>query len=344
MKSFSLFLLFCLATLGSLQANPYKIRLAGRGNNMWAVQMRIVTGTAPTTSNYVADLVFGIRWIASASLNLNAVTQSANSYNIGKSGIEVTKASNGTTYEFQAFSANSTPYTFPEDWTLGTWVDIMTITTSVSATLEICPQNFDTSTNLNFNVDNTTDETPDIEPNLDFVLPIELQRFAAQPTTDHRVLVDWQTAREREMFRFELERSDNAKTWAPLSIIAAKNSSSQVYTYEDTKPLPTINYYRLKMVNTDGTFRYSETKTAVFSQKQGLRMSPNPAKVGDVVFVKANTDAPYTLQLMDATGRVVLQTAFIGETRLHTEGVAAGTYVLRSEANGVVRVQKLIVQ
>src|ERR1700754_3632214 len=85
-----------------LQAQTYEIRAVNKGNGYIGVEMRIRAGTPPTTSDFLTDLVFGLKWRASYNVDLDdAITSD---YGITKSGGRVTKG----VYHFQAFFADNT--------------------------------------------------------------------------------------------------------------------------------------------------------------------------------------------------------------------------------------------
>lgn len=71
----------------------------------------------------------------------------------------------------------------------------------------------------------------------------------------------WNVALESRLSRYELERSPDGSTFQKIGDIIAKNSpTSASYAYHEniqTNPSSTY-YYRLKAVNIDGTYHYSE--------------------------------------------------------------------------------------
>ena len=339
------FLLFTSAV--GLQAQPYKIRLVDKGNQKLAVEMRITAGTAPTTASQIVDLKFGVRWLASTNTRLGTVVQNVTgSYGIVKSGSETQKTVGATVYKFQTFSANAFPYFFPRAWVVGTWVEMMSTTVTSSASVvsfEVCPTGFDGTAERNLNVD-LTDYSPDIETNSNVVIPLDLLSFQAVRTANEAVLLTWQTVNEQNMTHYALERRADTQDWGPLSIIAAKNGSQQNYTFEDTKPLENINYYRLKMVDKDGTFRYSAIKSVDKDKTPIVKMSPNPLNLGNALHITATTDVPFKVTVTDALGRFIASSTFMGETWLPTTEWACGIYFVQSTANGRTETHKLLIQ
>jgi hypothetical protein len=91
---------------------------------------------------------------------------------------------------------------------------------------------------------------------------IELTDFRVFPVVDHCQL-EWTTGIEDNFQMFVIERSADARSFFVVGQVTAKGSFSQ-YEYTDASPLDMDNhrifYYRLKMVDRDGTFRYSEIR------------------------------------------------------------------------------------
>jgi len=92
------------------------------------------------------------------------------------------------------------------------------------------------------------------------VASVELADFRVFPVVDHSQL-EWSTNAEDNFQMFVIERSADAHVFYSVGQVNAKGSYSQ-YAFTDSSPLDVDNsrlyYYRLKMVDRDGTYRYSE--------------------------------------------------------------------------------------
>jgi hypothetical protein len=93
---------------------------------------------------------------------------------------------------------------------------------------------------------------------------VELFAFRVFPVVDHSQL-EWSTGVEDNFRCFIVERSGDGETFVAVGQVTAKGSYSQ-YTFADESPLDAdmnrVFYYRLKMVDRNGTFVYSEVKEA----------------------------------------------------------------------------------
>jgi hypothetical protein len=108
-------------------------------------------------------------------------------------------------------------------------------------------------------------------------LPVTLKNFSA--TKENTIAeLTWQTTSETNSDRFEVEHSVNAKSWNPISIVYAKGQSNALQSYQFThaSPVNGDNYYRLKMIDTDGTFTHSRIEQVKFDLGFDVLIYPNP--------------------------------------------------------------------
>jgi photosystem II stability/assembly factor-like uncharacterized protein len=97
---------------------------------------------------------------------------------------------------------------------------------------------------------------------VDFSIPVELISFAASQQ-DKKVVLNWQTATETNNSHFEVERKFKNQDWEKLDIIAGAGTIAEFrnYFYEDdfeSLPYNGTVLYRLKQVDYNGTFEYSD--------------------------------------------------------------------------------------
>lgn len=90
-------------------------------------------------------------------------------------------------------------------------------------------------------------------------LPVELMNFTWYRTEDFTEL-QWVTATEMNSSHFEVEKSWDGKAFGFMASVPALGNSQgpQLYTYKDYESVQKQCYYRLKMVDQDGTFEYSD--------------------------------------------------------------------------------------
>ncbi|MEM9849305.1 MAG: hypothetical protein AAF847_15580, partial [Bacteroidota bacterium] len=177
---------------------------------------------------------------------------------------------------------------------------------------------------------------------LDFILPVELLAFEAKADKDHIDLV-WSTASERNNSHFELERSEDGKTFKAIARIQGQGTTLEQadYSYADHEAIPNVlYYYRLKQVDFDGAYEYSEIRAAELAAEVGAMMLyPNPIGVNQALQVRFFAKALLAdFVIMDIHSRPVLQikqdlnATGWNTIQIDLDGLAAGTYILMDQA------------
>ncbi len=112
------------------------------------------------------------------------------------------------------------------------------------------------------------------------VLPVELTFFKAREKSNGIELY-WQTATEENNLGFQVESSLDGKNWVDLDFVEGNKTTSiiQNYNYLDWRSFEGINYYRLKQIDFDGQFEYSNIVSVdVKFKKPTIVAYPNPVK------------------------------------------------------------------
>jgi hypothetical protein len=161
-------------------------------------------------------------------------------------------------------------------------------------------------------------------------LPITLLSFDCQ-LQKNTVLVNWQTASETNNSYFEVERSTNGVDFTAIGKITGAGNSSGVksYSFVDSKP-NYANYYRLKQIDKDGKFSYSQIQFIKFASGSALTLLQNP--VSGILKFRINSSEVDAGQVIiyDFTGRTVKEaTAKAGFNEMIVGHLAAGKYMLR---------------
>lgn len=132
------------------------------------------------------------------------------------------------------------------------------------------------------------------------ILPLELTAFTAEQEVA-TVRLRWTTATEQNTAHFAIERKSGAGDWAVIGELSASGTSQHENRYDFTDHTAEAghNYYRLHMVDTDGSSTWSPTVHALF-RPLGPSVYPNPASGG--FWVRAGESA---FTIVDAMGRAV---------------------------------------
>lgn len=114
-------------------------------------------------------------------------------------------------------------------------------------------------------------------------LPVELVNFSVEKSSPRSTVLDWSTAMERNAEKYEIERAIGSNKFRTIGQVAAVGNSTELsdYSYEDVDiPLHGAEnyvYYRLKMIDFDGSFEYSRTEQVLFANNSDiLTVFPNP--------------------------------------------------------------------
>jgi hypothetical protein len=171
------------------------------------------------------------------------------------------------------------------------------------------------------------------------VLPVSLLSFTASKD-DKGVLLNFATTDELNLASFEVERSPDGNSFTKIGTVPAEGSTGAAmdrdYTFTDDQPLPSLSYYRLKMVDRHDGYTYSKTVTIRYDNNSFITIFPNPAK--DVINVQLRTPAgAVSLQIIDGSGRTVrtMQWQSSGSALSATvdiTGLARGQYYIRADS------------
>ncbi len=163
------------------------------------------------------------------------------------------------------------------------------------------------------------------------LLPLILESFSAT-RINRDIRLQWHTAQEQNLFNFVVERKTLGSTFQKVGTVAASGNplSSTYYSFIDSKPFSGSNLYRLKMVDKDGAFIYSQVVAINFQgYSKTLQVYPNPAK-DELKVIAYGENGTAQLTLMDELGRVLKQGIIIlnKETSLDIRKLSAGKYIL----------------
>jgi hypothetical protein len=134
--------------------------------------------------------------------------------------------------------------------------------------------------------------------------------------------LEWATASETNNDYFQIERATNPVNWEAAGRIAGqgKSTSYQFYEFEDETAVEYANkassadhtvYYRLKQVDFNGKFTYSNIKSVRFETAEFFDFSiyPNPARNNNakINFISP-ADSSIELKVTDTNGKTIFST------------------------------------
>ncbi len=181
----------------------------------------------------------------------------------------------------------------------------------------------------------------------DVPLSVELLFFDAK-RVDKEVLVSWATISESSSQHFSVEHSSNGADFMEFDRqLAAGNSTSRIdYSAMHRDPVTGSNYYRLRQVDQDGSYSYSEIKVIKFvSENMELVIMPNPVLSNLTLAITKELDQDATIEVVDMLGRTLFQehmNKFSVTKNLDLSNLPDGTYILKFQTGRSTITRKFI--
>ncbi|MGB8191062.1 MAG: FG-GAP-like repeat-containing protein [Chitinophagaceae bacterium] len=162
------------------------------------------------------------------------------------------------------------------------------------------------------------------------ILPVNLVSFTAV-RQGSAALLQWSTTREVMTDHFELQRSTDGRNFTTISNITAAGNSGNIrtYTYKDQPGGASLYYYRIRIVDRDGNFVYSNIIRLHSAVEDAvISIYPNPASTFIVINHPTST-RPAQLRLIDMAGRVVATSKTLinsSQSVIDVQHLQAGSY------------------
>jgi len=143
------------------------------------------------------------------------------------------------------------------------------------------------------------------------VLPVEMMYFNAEFTRKHTVALNWETSSEVNNDYFDVERSLSGSAYETIGRVKGHGTSSTGFKYffEDTDPGDDALYYRLKQVDFNGDFKYSQTVICrPEHQGRNILVYPNPSSDGTILLELNGFDkgAEVNVIIYNSKGEIII--------------------------------------
>lgn len=181
-------------------------------------------------------------------------------------------------------------------------------------------------------------------------IPVELTSFTAS-VIDYSVVLNWSTASEVNNSHFEIERSSDNQSYISIGNVAGNGTTTQniSYSFTDNSISENKYYYRLKQVDFDGSFEYSDVievdiNISDFSLSQNY---PNPFNPTTNIEYRIADFGYVTLKIFDILGNEVV--TLVNENKepgiytinFNAEILTSGIYFYELRADDFREVKKL---
>jgi Secretion system C-terminal sorting domain len=187
-------------------------------------------------------------------------------------------------------------------------------------------------------------------------VPVELTSFTAE-SSENEITLNWTTATELNNQGFEIERSSDNQKFEKIGFGAGLGATTETksYTYKIIEFYSGTQYYRLKQIDFDGTYEYSdaiEVEGLIPGQFTLFQNYPNPFNPGTKIRYQLPQESKVIIKLYDILGAEVItlinekKEAGVYEVDFNaqsTTGVLpSGIYIYRIVADGFVDTKKMI--
>lgn len=175
-------------------------------------------------------------------------------------------------------------------------------------------------------------------------LPLDLVSFSGKIQNTDAIL-QWQTNNENGLENYELQRSYDGLNYNAIANVNAQNTAgNHNYVYRDLEVLTRNNgnvYYKLKMIDLDGKFKYSSVIKLTSKPSTQLTVSPNPAK--NMITI-SGTNGEGSIKLISLDGRELKKQIAKDQTETMNIGsLPPGVYILQYQ-NKNQTIQKRIIK
>ncbi len=218
---------------------------------------------------------------------------------------------------------------------LGNQFSILTATTSVAGTF--ASMSLPTlSASLIWDV--TYNPTSVVLEVISNPLPVELISFYVKEKSNTHELI-WSTASETNTSHFEIEYSLDGNDWEKVGRVSAfgESNSIKIYSFENTwDRFANHHYYRLKIIDFDYTFEYSDIQSVRSTSISEVKIFPNPFSNNIQINIPGSS-----FEILNAQNQVVYQSNHSNEN-VDLSHLSNGLYLIKYQIDGKPVINKII--
>ncbi|MBS3914765.1 MAG: T9SS type A sorting domain-containing protein [Bacteroidetes bacterium] len=187
-------------------------------------------------------------------------------------------------------------------------------------------------------------------------LPVDITEFYTS-CSDNTIQVHWNTINENELAYFDVLQSKDGKDWKSVAKMDALASASGASNYtadikleaniQNAKDLEKNKYYfKLKMVDVNGNYRFSESIVAnckfIQANNWAIDVSPNPAEETPVLSLTALNPGEINVEIYTGDGKLLRNMSVTGDfkNQIHSytlKDLDPGIYRIRAMSNNTVQ-------
>ena len=188
---------------------------------------------------------------------------------------------------------------------------------------------------------------------IDLIIPVELTSFTANVNTLGQVVLNWETATEVNNQGFEIERRTESSEYRTVGFIEGQGSTTetQSYVYTDATAENGINYYRLKQIDYNGTYEYSDEVEVDVNGPLTFDLAqnyPNPFNPTTNIKYSVSETGNIKLSVYNTVGEEVAilvdgfsESGFF-EVSFNASGLPSGVYLYKLQSSNSVQMKKMV--
>ncbi len=184
------------------------------------------------------------------------------------------------------------------------------------------------------------------------VIPVEMNTFTAN-VANGKVLLNWSTATETNNYGFEVERKNENSSWNKIGFVPGTGTTTQLhsYSYSDENVAAGKYSYRLKQIDFDGNFEYSQIVDVEVGGAYEFALEqnyPNPFNPSTNIKYSLKTKSDVELKVINLLGEEVKtlvrdeQQAGSYTINFDASSLASGIYFYTLKAGDFVSTKKMI--
>jgi len=162
--------------------------------------------------------------------------------------------------------------------------------------------------------------------------PVTLAEFSGAADKYNHVLLEWGTTTESDNMGFEVERADASLGWKTVEFVNGSGTRTErtTYSFLDRTPFIGTNFYRLKQIDFNGEFTYSEVIVVSAEGNRAGIATVFPTVTRDELFIRYHSEleaSSVVAAIYNVNGKLVrkLKTT---NARLDVSGLETGHYVV----------------
>ena len=271
-----------------------------------------------------------IAWIATGEwLDYTVNVATSGQYNFM---FRVSSPNNGNTFHIEQNGVNvSGAVVVPSTGSWGTYTNMLVNNINLNSGINVLRIYFDNIPGSGFNLNYFSTSSP---------LPVDFLNFTVKRTDKNDLQLQWTTASAFNNKLFEIERSyQSTDFFDKIGEVASigNSSSGSIYTFIDKPDKEGVYYYRIRQIDLNGLYSYSEVLSVVFVNQALIRVFPNPF-VNEVVVQINGIQTSAKIVVMDLVGKIVYQGVFSDYESTIGSFLNPGIYIITIEYSDEIKI------